>query len=352
MNNYNSDKEKNSIDSISNKLIIIGFIGIGSLAVGVAVFFLHLVVNENFTEGQQNIWVAFGEYFGGSLSPILAFLALIALLFSIHYQVTEFQKSTAQLKESSIALINQNTLIQKQISEAKDFRVKEAEIKKIDATNKLIIEMIRCLKNLVEIKKSYFYELQTHPIQRFFKTKEILIYAQPSNVDFSELHYLTKIRLNKTQIVSKATNLIFFIDLFLAYNSLLELWQTRNEFKDLILIKIISENLFTESLNSPEEFQEFSKILKDKIGIAEMSRTISLTENALVITDEILEGLMKGLSDLPTAAESFISADVLNEYTPIIKYITNEKDEIIIRQKVPSVNETLYEEIVGKKPPT
>lgn len=80
---------------IVNHLITIGVVNILSIVIGVAVYYVHILINEKQIEGIA----AFGEYFGGIFSPTLAFFALLALLISILYQVSEFQKSIKQLKE-------------------------------------------------------------------------------------------------------------------------------------------------------------------------------------------------------------------------------------------------------------
>lgn len=108
--------------SIPPFLIVIFIIG---LLITVAVFATYY---ENFSingklSTDQNIWATFGDYVGGTLSPILAFLALLALLLSIHYQRIELEKSTKQLEESAIALKNQNDLIKKQNIEATFFQL-------------------------------------------------------------------------------------------------------------------------------------------------------------------------------------------------------------------------------------
>lgn len=185
MNNLHEiDRKENSI---SYKLVAIGVIGLILIIVVAVVFYLHVTVNEAFTEIPQNKLVAFGEYFGGTLSPVLAFFALIALLISIHYQVTEFQKSTKQLRESSIALKKQNELIQNQISEARDFNTKEAEIKKIDATNEFLLEAISSLNELLAIKRNYLNKLTDHPAQRASAVQPILTSSHYGNLQISKL---------------------------------------------------------------------------------------------------------------------------------------------------------------------
>ncbi len=190
--NKNSQDNENEESPIFNYLVAIGIVGFLSIVIVAAVFYLHIEINETFKENQRNRWVAFGEFFGGILSPTLAFFALIALLFSINYQVTEFQKSTKQLEESAIALKSQNELIQQQNLETINIRFKETEINKIDATNKLIIEALDCFQNLQNIKLNYIDKLDDNPIRRLICVPSMLIYYHPSNPGFANLYYLAK----------------------------------------------------------------------------------------------------------------------------------------------------------------
>src|SRR5690606_20810677 len=48
-------------------------------------------------------WGAYGDYFGGILNPIVAFAALVALLYGLSIQRKELQAAREQLKESAIA---------------------------------------------------------------------------------------------------------------------------------------------------------------------------------------------------------------------------------------------------------
>ncbi|MBS0498229.1 MAG: putative phage abortive infection protein [Proteobacteria bacterium] len=90
------------------------------------IYILHFIINGeliNNAKDLQNTWAQFGDYVGGFLSPILAFLALIALLCSIHIQTRELNHSVEQLSKSAEALNNQNKLIQKQNFEETFFQM-------------------------------------------------------------------------------------------------------------------------------------------------------------------------------------------------------------------------------------
>ncbi len=52
---------------------------------------------------QQKDWGEFGGYLGGTLSPILSFLSLMALLFTIVLQSNELELTRSELKRSASA---------------------------------------------------------------------------------------------------------------------------------------------------------------------------------------------------------------------------------------------------------
>ena len=46
-------------------------------------------------------WGTFGDYLGGTLNPIISFLALIGLLYTIHQQAQEMQATREELKQAA-----------------------------------------------------------------------------------------------------------------------------------------------------------------------------------------------------------------------------------------------------------
>lgn len=69
--------------SLKRILILIGLFG---LLITVLVALFYFVQFNDSLSTRHEVWSSFGNYVGGTLSPILAFLALIALLLTIYYQ--------------------------------------------------------------------------------------------------------------------------------------------------------------------------------------------------------------------------------------------------------------------------
>jgi uncharacterized membrane protein len=65
----------------------------------------------------QGDWGTFGDFIGGTLNPLLAFLSLIALLTTIKIQSQELKETRKEIKDSSTALQEQSKSIKIQIFE-------------------------------------------------------------------------------------------------------------------------------------------------------------------------------------------------------------------------------------------
>jgi len=97
----------------------------------------------------HNKWGTFGDFIGGTLNPILSFLAFIALLITIILQTQELSLSTKELASSAKALRDQSSSLKIQNFESTLFRmvglhndiVKDMDLRKIDGND--IIEQGR-----------------------------------------------------------------------------------------------------------------------------------------------------------------------------------------------------------------
>lgn len=87
-------REKSSL-----KLFLFFIAALGLVAFGVALAFYFSVFSGSMP-AKHDVWGAFGDFLGGTLNPILSFLALIALLYTIHIQVKELRIANEELKES------------------------------------------------------------------------------------------------------------------------------------------------------------------------------------------------------------------------------------------------------------
>lgn len=75
--------------------------------------FYYWFAGEQPMGGLENL-ALFGDFFGGTMNPLLSFLALIALFYTINIQSRELALSRDELRNSADALTSQNATLKKQ----------------------------------------------------------------------------------------------------------------------------------------------------------------------------------------------------------------------------------------------
>lgn len=103
---------KKTIFSVLTALLVI---------IGFFVYRYYLSFGAKFFPSDRTEWGQFGDYFGGTINPLLGFASFIALLITIVYQAKglklsseELKLSTEELKNSAKALSAQNKAIELQ----------------------------------------------------------------------------------------------------------------------------------------------------------------------------------------------------------------------------------------------
>ena len=121
-----------------NPMFLKVIVAIAFLAV-VFVLTMYFINFSGDISKDQNKWGLFGDFIGGSLNPILAFLSLIALLFTIILQSNELKATRIELKraaiaqeESSKAILEQNRVFLTQSFENKFFSLLDEHNKALD----------------------------------------------------------------------------------------------------------------------------------------------------------------------------------------------------------------------------
>lgn len=110
-------------------LLILLTIAIAAVFIIAISYFLQFgsLPNEKTSEHTQNLigaWGTVGDYFGGTLNPILAFCSLIALCYTIDLQNKQLKKTDEQLKQNQLAL-EQNKIVLEQNAKALEFNNQE-----------------------------------------------------------------------------------------------------------------------------------------------------------------------------------------------------------------------------------
>lgn len=108
---------------------------LGGIAVAAFIFVLERYINNFKTFPIANdsaTWGTFGDYLGGTLNPIISFLALIGLLYTIHQQAQEMQATRDELERSAEQQSRQSEIFNLQQFESTFFSLLEQHNKTIE----------------------------------------------------------------------------------------------------------------------------------------------------------------------------------------------------------------------------
>lgn len=146
---------------------------------------------------KQGTWGEFGDFFGGTLNPILSFLTIIALLLTIVLQVDELKQARAAAEASASALTSQLKIAENQAREQSFFRFLD-ELKS-DEEIKSCIKESRRLAGMIY---AFIYKDGIENTERKVITKEIEPYI--NKIFF--MGSLFQHAIEKTTAISKIIN--------------------------------------------------------------------------------------------------------------------------------------------------
>lgn len=137
-------------------LAILGFIlgVIAILTIPAILVFYYLKFNDSFMlqnflaklSDDPATWGTFGDYLGGTLNPIISFLAFIGLLYTIRQQAQEMQATREELKQAAEQQSRQSEIFNLQQFESTFFSLLEQHNKAIERINvKLIYESLHTI---------------------------------------------------------------------------------------------------------------------------------------------------------------------------------------------------------------
>lgn len=127
-------KHDNTIFFLSS-IVVIAVILIG----GILAYFIK-IFGSNIPDNTEQ-FARFGDFIGGTLNPILAFLALIALLYTIKIQSDELTETREELKESRIAQQEQSESLKLQNNATKIQMFENTFFRLLSESNSLLDEL-------------------------------------------------------------------------------------------------------------------------------------------------------------------------------------------------------------------
>lgn len=221
------------------------------------------------------------------------------------------------------------------------------EREKINAANHWMLVATECFDNLVAIKNNYMENLTPNPIQRI--TIPYIIGNTPRvSVDVTNLAFLAmrkKTDTNKKSFEQQRLsfdNLIRIRGIFQNYNSLLDMWDQRNELARPIHQKLVSDYSIQGG---------FADITLDmavqSIGAVQLAQFSDLTEKVIIQTDRLLRELNQFMFEFPDIVKEKISKKALARYYPVLKY-QNTPDVLGKVLKCVPVDENALKKILGQ----
>ncbi len=235
-----------------NRLLWI--LGIAAVAAFLIILGLYIAYFKNLSVTNDSAtWGTFGDYLGGTLNPIISFLALIGLLYTIHQQAQEMQATREELKQ---AAEQQRQQVEQQSRQSEIFNLQQFE-----STFFSLLEQHNKAVEKIEAE-SIFEELDD-----IYNTKLYQITTRKPSEELSNIHAIKTI--NQHYELKSYFNLLFqilkFISISLSKNS-----KSNNSEDSKITIKDfasdnkISKKKLSQEYITPQE-RMYSDILRSFI---------------------------------------------------------------------------------------
>ncbi|MBS6045734.1 MAG: hypothetical protein KH936_09175 [Neisseria sp.] len=125
-----------------NRLLWI--LGIAAVAAFLIILGLYIAYFKNLSVTNDSAtWGTFGDYLGGTLNPIISFLALIGLLYTIHQQAQEMKATRDELERTAEQQSRQSEIFNLQQFESTFFSLLEQHNKVVERIEVKSIDLLR-----------------------------------------------------------------------------------------------------------------------------------------------------------------------------------------------------------------
>ncbi len=265
-------------------------------------------------------WGTFGDYLGGTLNPIISFLALIGLLYTIHQQAQEMQATREELKQ---AAEQQRQQVEQQSRQSEIFNLQQFEstfFSLLEQHNK-IIEKIDFYYFFNSIKSNY---------QILINTRDIIKEKPPKNLSNSYAAEITN--KNILNELKQYLNILFQILKFIAISLSKD---TDNEqkinIKDFSTDTALSRDRISKKCINPQE-KIYSDIIRSLLP-NECLKFLAL--NCLTIDEVYQNDELKTFYNLQGLLNRYALLELLqldldeNHRIPINQIDDRESDHVI-----------------------
>ncbi|WP_076918466.1 hypothetical protein [Pseudoalteromonas sp. SK18] len=199
----------------------------------------------------------------------------------------------------------------------------QIEKEKLSAANKWTLDIERARASLISIKGNYHKQLTAVPIQRLFAIPSIIIKSEPILESYQDLAFIVPSEDTKETEFPKWSQITRINAAVANYNSLLHMWEKRNElneqFKQSVLIKHGNNAFANLSLADAES----------AFGKSGLAILIDLNEKCIKLTDHIIIELNDFLENFPTFAKTKINLKRLKKVGRLITYSNNANQVLL-----------------------
>jgi len=214
------------------------------------------------------------------------------------------------------------------------------EIEKIKVVNNTLLTAMDVRISLISIKENYVNGITNHPIERILSVPPIMISNSKVQIELASLTFIVP-KDDKT-VPTKWDNIGYISTIFSNYNSLLDIWDKRNNIITDLLPKI--KEHFGQPINLAT--------LRHLIGDAAISQLSDLTEHALHHTDDLLIEISAFLLGFSALAKTKIDKKVAKRFGEVMEASLPTYEEfpkaVDIISKIPEVNYTLLSQLYGR----
>ncbi len=218
----------------------------------------------------------------------------------------------------------------------------QIEKDKLDNANDWILTAESAFSSLMVFKKNYQTKLTSNPFQRALTVKSIIHTSNAIDKNISSLSFIVPKKEDKGAQDIKWRSISRIRTMVNNYNYILELWEKREEIEKPIKEKILNDN---STLSYADVTKE--KII-NSVGAAKITILISITEQLIKLTDDILIEIDDFLKEFPAIAKTLINKKLLKQYGAVISFSVNGNQilqNIIIRS--PEVDYKILSELYG-----
>ena len=152
-----------TLDAINSKQLVktLSWIVGGAFACIATAYFAYFIEFNHWSfSSKKEIWGQFGDFIGGTVNPILSFLSLLALVFTVILQMRQLENSRDALANSKLELLETREEVKRSIEAQSDM----AQAANAQAKYAIISAKLSALQAALSVTSESMIQIQQAPI--------------------------------------------------------------------------------------------------------------------------------------------------------------------------------------------